>query len=449
MALDIGRNGIVRRQQDGRTSILRPHRNGGPATEIEVAPELADEFRLVTGDDVSGETEPITSDEVEGLDSVDPAAPPDWEARFGEQPHVSQTDVAVVDHRQRLPAERLIRITGVNGLSLDEARDRPYPRSKRSQSERTPPDRRLVLADGPADAIGRTLDFIAPLGAGTFGVIHGPHGSGLTRTLQAILHGVAKHAPDCVPLVLLLRARAEEATEWRRRLPQAEVIVASATFSDAPPEQTLELCSLVLEAAQRQTEMGRDVVLAIDSLTGLWGAMLEEAQADAQQEADSSSARLRIREWVQKAGCFHGATPLGGGLGGSLTILGAVWHQAVDEEAEEERDTHPHLRLLEHILQDATWLVALSETLKRRALYPAIDVKRSRSQYEDRLLPAYIAERLLIVRGSLPRNNPVSCHMRLMDALESSRDLDGLVERLADAEAMLASDIVPREFWRT
>src|SRR5579862_4947762 len=97
------------------------------------------------------------------------------------------------------PTERLRSISRIGGLPLDEAAERPSPRTRRSQSERTPPDRRLELALGPGDATGRTLDFAAPMGIGCMGVIWGPHGSGLTRTLRAVLNGVVTHAPDCVP----------------------------------------------------------------------------------------------------------------------------------------------------------------------------------------------------------------------------------------------------------
>jgi hypothetical protein len=431
MALEIGRNGIVRRQKEGVVTIWRPGTNGGPITQIEVAPELADGYRLATGDIVEGETEPIFDNMPDGDHEEDLAMPPGWDTQHDEPSALRHGHHSDAPATKRYPTERLTRVIRINGLSVEEAEVRPFPRTKRSQSERTPPDRLLALADGPDDATGRTLEFATPLGAGVFGLIHGPHGGGLTRTLQTVLQGIGKSAPDFVPMALLLRPRAEEVTEWRRKNPDADVVVASTAFGEGTPEETLELCALMLEAAQRQTELGRDVVLLIDSLTALWAAMLEAEEADAQHEADLSAARQRMREWTQKAGCFHGETPLGGGLRGSLTILGTVWHQAIDEEAEEERDTHPHLRLLEHTLPEASWLVALSGLLTRARLYPAIDVKQCRSQYEERLLPPELVEPLLTVRGSLPRNSPLKCYMRVMDALEASTDITGLLDMLA------------------
>ena len=365
-------------------------------TEIEVPEEVADEFRLVTGDVVEGETE---------------------------------------TGAEYLP-DRLAAVTKINGLNLEDAEERPFPRSNRGRAERTSPDRLLTLTVAPDDFTGRMLDFSAPLGAGIFGVVYGPHGGGLTRTLQAVLNGVTENAPDCIAIVLLLRARAEEATEWRGKFPQADVVVGSSTFREGTPQQILELCDLVLEAAQRQTELGRDVALLVDSLTALWGALLEAEEADAQQEADTSLGRQRIQEWARKAGCFHGAGLLGGGLGGSLTIIGAVWNQTIDIEAEEERDIHPHLRLLEYVLPEAAWQIALSNTLTEKRLYPAVDIKKCHSQDEEKLLPAATLEPLLKTRGSLPRHDSLSCYKQFMAALEVSSDLNSLLDAPGTVESV-------------
>ncbi len=439
MVLNIGQNGIVFRQDDGTTAILLPGRNGGAGTQIAVSPEITEAYRLAPGDIAEGETQPIPIENFVSNPDTESERQPDWDTQFDEPNDRARTPP------RRVPFEcamtrRLVSIARINGRSALPAEntatessgpaDRPFPRTQRARSERTPPDRLLVLAAGRNDITGRTLDFAAPLGAGVFGVICGAHGAGLTRTLQTVLNGLVTHAPDCVVLVLLLRPRAEEATEWRRRFPQVEVVVGASAFSESAPQQTLQLCDLMLEAAQRQTELGRDVVLLVDSLTALWGAMLEAEEADAQREADTSLARRRMREWGQKAGCFHGEAPLGGGLGGSLTLLGTVWRQTVDAEAEEEHDLHPHLRLLEHILPEARWVVPLSDILARQRLYPTIDVRRCRSQDEERLLPAENREAHLKARGRLPERDPLACYLRLQEAFDASADQAGLIDSL-------------------
>src|SRR5256885_14441904 len=113
--------------------------------------------------------------------------------------------------------------------------------------------------------------------------------------------------------------------------------------------------------------------------------MLEAEEADSQHDADRSWSRQRIREWIQTAGNFSGPGLLGSGLGGSLTIVGTAWSAAVDTEAEEEGEIHPHLRLMEHILHDTGWRVRLSGMLAQERLFPAIDVLRGTSTQEVHL----------------------------------------------------------------
>lgn len=428
MRFEIGVNGIAWRDIEGRVTLRRPDRNGGPGKHIDVPEELAERFYLATGDIVAGEFEPI---EIGTADDIQPE-----EVEDAEPDAFAVAEYAACEPVRSAPPEfeRLLRIDRVNGLDREAALYRPHAQTRRSRSERVPPDHAVQMAVAPDDVTGRMLDFAAPLGLGVFGIVYGPHGSGLTRTLQSVLRGILHSAPECVCFVLLLRARGEEVTDWRLRYPDAEIVVASSALREGGAAQSLALCELIRAAAQRQTELGRDAVLIVDSLTALWGAMLEAEGADAQQEADASQARYRLREWTQTAGCFHGEAPLGGGLGGSLTLLGSVWDQPIDEEAEEERDVHPHLRLLEHLLQDAAWQVALSQQLVESRLFPAIDIRRCRSDYEERLLPPSIRERQLTVRGSLPRNSPARCQTRTAGAIDGSKDMEGLLALLERAE---------------
>lgn len=431
MTLEIQKHGIVQRFDDGSTVILRPDKNGGQPALIEIDPALVDEYRPASGDIVEGITEPIPYTQ-EPTVASDECAEDAFDLDEKDEPsalrgvHVPNWLVT-----RLFPTERLVSIARINGLAPEEALDRPLPRTKRHAAERSTPDRYISLATGPNDETGRLLDFTAPFGAGMVGMIYGPHASGLTRTLRAVAAGVLKSAPDLAVIVLLLRARGEEITDWRRRFPTADVVVCPSAQSGAPVEQTLQVADLVLECAQRQSELGRHVLIAVDSLTGLWGAMLEEERADAQSQADQAHARQRIREWAQKAGWFGGEGLLGSGLGGSLTLVGTLWTQEIDPEAEEEKDIHPHLRLMEHLLHETAWRVPLSPFLAEQRLFPAIDAAQGFSRYEESLLDAALFDRLIAARRALAGLDVKARHLLLMETLDTTDRFDAFLDVLA------------------
>ena len=328
----------------------------------------------------------------------------------------------------------------VNGLELTAALQRPNPRPRRQASERLVPFKALVATQNPEDIIGRTIDYLAPLGLGDAGIISGPHGAGLTVTLRSLLAAITQNRPEVSIIVLLSRARSEEATDWRRRLPGADVIVCPSDFTGATTEESLLTPQLILDCARRQTELGRDVLLAIDSLTGIWAAELEATESDSQREADRSQARLDIRDWLQSAGDFHGEGLLGSGLGGSLTIISTVWSADFELEAEDEGELHPMLRLLEHIAQDTTWKIALSGELAGKRLYPAIVGSACYSRHEASLIGEEQTALRGAIRSELIDKSNIEAWHRVMEIIEGG-------ETAATLAAPVISEKEKRSKW--
>jgi transcription termination factor Rho len=395
-------NGVVYRDEES-VWVYRPGRQGTPGTRVEMDRRVADDYTLSSGDVVAG---------------------------------VELSD-----------AGSIVGFAEVNGLTLEEARDRPLPRPNRNVLERIKPARRISMTTLATDVTGRLLDLAAPLGVGCAGLIYGPHGTGLTSTLRTVVQGVAHNAPDLLVIVLLIGARGEEVTDWRRRFPAAEIVVAPDQAAGATAEETLLTAELVLECAQRQTELRGHVFLAVDSLTALWAAMLEVEEADAQREADVSAARRSVREWFQRTGDFGGEGLLGSGLGGSLTIVGTAWHQPIDLEAEEEGESHPHLRLIEHVLNEATWRVPFSGELAAQRLYPAVDVARCLSTYEQRLLAPEAFERLTAARRALSALSITERHAKVLDAIESTPDNEEALAELTPSAKEEATAPDSDDFW--
>src|SRR6266513_2407938 len=113
--------------------------------------------------------------------------------------------------------------------------------------------------------IQRVVDLICPLGFGQRALIVSPPKAGKTVMLQAVAEGVALNHPAAVLLILLVDERPEEVSEmvdWGR----GEVIASSFDLSH---ERHVAVADMVFEHARRQVELGRDVVIVLDSLTRL------------------------------------------------------------------------------------------------------------------------------------------------------------------------------------
>lgn len=331
--------------------------------------------------------------------------------------------------------DEMTELRSLNGLVGEAMLDRPRA-GKRSSYERSAPDRRIPVQSGPHDATGRLLDLSAPFALGTLGVVYGPHGSGMTRTLQSMAAAVMREAPDVHLMVLLARVRREEETDWRRRLPGVETVTCPSAEDDATADDAVMVAECALGRAQRLSEAGLDVVLVIDSLTAVWAAMLETEDADAQQEADLSGARLRIREWAQAAGWFRGEGLFGGGAGGSLTLLASAWQIPVDDEEEEEHESHPHLRLFEHLLDGLTWRMPLSGRLAGMRLFPALDWVRGSARQERGLLDADTADAMDEARRLAFGVPEERLHHAAMAALEADPTETGSARALAGLLAL-------------
>ena len=106
---------------------------------------------------------------------------------------------------------------------------------------------------------------MSPVGKGQRGLIVAPPKAGKTILLQNIAKSIEKNHPEVTVMVLLIDERPEEVTEMRRSI-HSDVI--SSTFDELPSNH-LRVADLVLERAMGLAEMGKDVVILLDSITRL------------------------------------------------------------------------------------------------------------------------------------------------------------------------------------
>ncbi len=172
----------------------------------------------------------------------------------------------VVEGAARPPKEGekywgLLKITKVNGANPEVSGDRPV-------FERlTPifPDEQLKLETKSHILSTRLIDLVAPIGKGQRGMIVSPPKAGKTSLLKEIANGVTENNPDVELIVVLIGERPEEVTDLSRSV-KGKVIASN--FDESPADQ-VTVAELGLQQAKRMVEMGKDVVILVDSITRL------------------------------------------------------------------------------------------------------------------------------------------------------------------------------------
>jgi len=261
------------------------------------------------------------------------------------------------------PDRTLISVQTVNGLPADRAGKRPH------FDDLTPiyPNQRFRLEDGDPSPAARIIDLVSPIGKGQRGLIVAPPKAGKTTVLKTIAHAIAAGYPDVHLMLVLVGERPEEVTDMRRSV-RGEVI--SSTF-DQSPEEHVRAAELAIERAKRLAELGRDVVVMLDSLTRLGRAYNLAAPASSRTLSGgvAVSALQPPRHFLGAARCLE--------EGGSLTILSTA---LIDTGS-----------LLDNVLFEefkgtGNMELRLRRDLAEKRIFPAIDPVPSGTRREDLLM---------------------------------------------------------------
>lgn len=268
------------------------------------------------------------------------------------------------------------RVKSVNGLAPDTLAARPEFASLGAVH----PSRLLrletPLASTPRTAdLQRTVDLICPFGFGQRALIVSPPKAGKTVMLEAVAEGVALAHPDVELLLLLIDERPEEVSElvdWGR----GEVVASSF---DLPFERHVAVADMVIEHARRQVEIGRDVVIVLDSLTRL----ARSHNSAGRSTGRTMSGGLDAAALAKPKALFGAARAVPGG--GSLTVIAT----ALDQTGSKMDDV-----IFEEFKGTGNAELRLSRALADRRLYPAVDIPASGTRREELLgEPAEVAGR--------------------------------------------------------
>ena len=288
----------------------------------------------------------------------------------------------------------LVKVDQVNGLDPEDARRRV------EFGKLTPlyPQHRMRLENGQKNYTNRIIDLVAPIGKGQRGLIVAPPKAGKTMILQAIANAITENNPEAHLMIVLVDERPEEVTDMQRTV--AGEVIAS-TF-DRPADDHTIVAELAIERAKRLVEMGKDVVVLLDSITRLGRAYNIAAPASGRilSGGVDSSALYPPKRFFGAARNIEN--------GGSLTILATALVETgskMDEVIFEEFKGTGNMEL------------RLSRQLADRRIFPAVDVNASGTRKEEILLNA---EELKVVWKL----------RRVLSALDSQASIELLLDRM-------------------
>jgi len=293
----------------------------------------------------------------------------------------------------------MLKVESVNAIDPNEAKRRP------KFENLTPifPEERFDLETDRSTLSTRMINLVAPIGRGQRGLIVSPPKSGKTTILKAIANAISTKCDDVHLMIALIGERPEEVTDMDRSV-DAEVI--SSTF-DEPVTAHVRAAEIVLERAKRLTEIGRDVVVLMDSITRLARAY----NLVVQPSGRTLSGGIDPSALYPPKRFFGAARNIE--EGGSLTIIatclvdtGSRMDDVVYEEFKGTGNMELHL----------------SRTLQERRVFPAIDIDRSSTRREELLLGPDITQRVWLMRrmyGQMVTDPPNGAGMNMAQATEA------------------------------
>jgi len=277
----------------------------------------------------------------------------------------------------------LLRVDEVMGMSPDEAtRVTPF-------TELTPyyPLRRMYLETHQEvewdNVAMRVVDLVSPVGFGQRGLIVAPPRTGKTVLQQGVARALRKNNPDAHLIVLLVDERPEEVTDFRRQVPDAEVI--ASTF-DESAESHVHAAEIVIEKARRMVEHQQHVVILLDSITRLARAY----NTTMPNSGKILSGGVEATALQRPKRFFGSARNIEGG--GSLTILGTALVETgskMDEVIFEEFKGTGNMEL------------HLDRELSNKRIFPALDFEKSGTRKEELLYHPDELSKIYALRRSM------------------------------------------------
>nr|WP_109735073.1 MULTISPECIES: transcription termination factor Rho [unclassified Fibrobacter] len=315
------------------------------------------------------------------------------------------------------------------------------------------PNEKIRLEHDQEELTTRVMDLFSPIGKGQRSIILAPPRTGKTILLQNMTRAIAVNHPEIIIMVLLIDERPEEVTEMREivgklveKNPALKAEVVASTF-DEPPDHHARVATMVLEKAKRLVEQQKDVVVLLDSITRFarannvviphsgkilsggvdamamqfpkkfFGAARKIADKLGDFQKDSNGQIVQtifgepVRDIIQK--------------NGSLTIIGTALIETgsrMDEVIFEEFKGTGNMELV------------LDRRLAEKRTWPAIDIFKSGTRKEDRLLSLREQDIIWSVRQGMQNDTENGVMDKMIKWMKQYKTNDELLDFLRKAK---------------
>ena len=302
----------------------------------------------------------------------------------------------------------LLYVKTVNGDEPEKASKRP------NFEELTPiyPTDRLTLETDRNELSTRIIDLMAPIGKGQRGMIVAPPKVGKTMLLTKMANAITKNHKEINLIVLLIDERPEEVTDIQRSIEGENVEIVYSTF-DEQPEHHKRVSEMVLERAKRLVEQGKDLVILLDSITRLARAY----NLTIPPSGRTLSGGLDPAALYMPKRFFGAARNIENG--GSLTILATALVDTgskMDEVIFEEFKGTGNMELV------------LDRKLSERRIFPAIDINKSGTRREDKLLSKKEMESVYILRKLIGTSSSAEMTPIILEQMAKTKSNDEFVD---------------------
>ncbi|MGB4965618.1 MAG: transcription termination factor Rho [Microgenomates group bacterium] len=274
----------------------------------------------------------------------------------------------------------LLKIEKINGVVMNDMES--YKRKRFDDLTSMYPDRQIKLETESDILSTRIIDLVSPIGFGQRGLIVSQPKAGKTTVLKNIANGITTNYPDAHLMAILIGERPEEVTDLTRSM-KAEVI---ASHFDAPPRDQIKAAEIALERAKRLVEVGRDVIILLDSVTRL---------ARAYNFSVETSGRT-LSGGFDPAALYPAKKFLGAARnceeGGSLTIIGTA---LVNTESRMDD------LIYEEFKGTGNMEIHLDRKYAEKRIFPAIDIQQSGTRKDELLMSKDTMDKVIILRRML------------------------------------------------